>query len=1160
MKITLIHLSDLQFGRHHADDNRGRAPIYDGSSYDAESQKMIRDFDILKKYNVKPEYVVSSGDISETSAMDEYALATDFLNKILSYHSIDKKKVVLVPGNHDVNWMLCEAARLRAKAMKNEFKPPFFEKFEFYKNYFDNFYSEIQWDITDKVYSFEKDKLYNLFLFEDKNLAFIGLNSCIDESEEAPHYGNITVEQCTNAFEELNTIDRDGEFKRIVVMHHNFVRSSTNDEENLKDADELLPILIKNNVALILHGHQHVTKSHHIGIGGRSIPVLGSGSAGLDGDTLPENCRRYQVVEIENNTIRVFKRRFDSEQVYMDGKGCWTSDMSPDEDKVFYEIPATLPHKNKNENERKANYDLYKIHSTRNALRGIDILNLAYPRRKIDLVDRVLDHKSRIYYEYLALTVELNTRLYFLFVGKNISQKSTILHFLKNNKFPQNGLTICTPRVFSKGDGDSEFRAKNIKQVMVDNKIPESVLSVHFIDDYVWENCLDLSLKSKKSLVPELPYYIDQNIYKFQNNEELNLGLSLKFFEDFFNTQYEEKNDFYPISVILASGGMGKSTLCDKLSNMVNKYDKKKTIYINAEDIKDKLSSINYEVNTITDLFCIYDTVNGSQQSCLHDPNNLEINISCGNIIVIIDGLDEIESSLMDRFDFDLFLNSILGMDNYFNNCQIIITSRDYHKDKYINKEGVAVFFLKGFERNNVEQYFEKRFPGDKHKITKSLEYVNKLNINEESFYIPLFLQLIADIVQRESSGEKLQDKRYLNTDILKTEFVLDDLIVRLIDREIDKQKLGISIDEFIELLNEIAVKNSDNVTLTNFHEYIDICLPKTTESESNEETHIKYHINPLIEISDSKVRLKYDAVSLLIKSRFIQNSFEKGQYCREIIPLLAENYYGSGSIIEELLLPNNANSISIHSLSEAIKFLKGCINAKIGIKAKELIQKAISFLLYLAFKIETPYDKKERSELLAKLYNNDLRNIYIYGDFYPLNFIGLRIFDSKFSGFNSLFFSDFSKDEKVFFYCSFIDLDIIKSKIIPKTVFDDTCNIPLELRNYFTASKEIAKKHYLLIKSDLKKFFKSFVVSNVFNERSMNLINSTYMTKFNRRTFIKEMSSKYIISSRTHKGNFHYFIADEYQPSVLSLINQNNLDPLLEDFCNHLMSKYYKI
>jgi hypothetical protein len=66
-------------------------------------------------------------------------------------------------------------------------------------------------------------------------------------------------------------------------------------------------------------------------------------------------------------------------------------------------------------------------------------------------------------------------------------------------------------------------------------------------------------------------------------------------------------------------------------------------------------------------------------------------------------------------------------------------------------------------------------------------------------------------------------------------------------------------------------------------------------------------------------------------------------------------------------------------------------------------------------------------------------------------------------------------------------------------------------------------------------------------------------MTKFDRKIFIEEMSSNNILFYRDHRGSKLYSIKEEYQSSILSLINQNNLEPKLESFCDYLMAKYYK-
>ena len=121
-------------------------------------------------------------------------------------------------------------------------------------------------------------------------------------------------------------------------MHHNYLRSSDNDEENLKDADHLKPLFIKNSYHLILHGHQHIPRDELTGKGNIVIPVLATGSAGLDSETIPENSRRYQVISITENRIRVYRRFFDNAAIYTTGKGCWKADLAPDQKELYEEF------------------------------------------------------------------------------------------------------------------------------------------------------------------------------------------------------------------------------------------------------------------------------------------------------------------------------------------------------------------------------------------------------------------------------------------------------------------------------------------------------------------------------------------------------------------------------------------------------------------------------------------------------------------------------------------------------------------------------------------------------------------------------------------------------------------------------------------------------
>jgi len=348
--IQILHLSDIQYGRHHVDKD-SRKPLYPDKNYSQQLDKLIDDLKILKdSRNIVPNFIVVTGDIAEWSRRDEYKAAGEFLGGLADYLKIDRRYVVMVPGNHDINRKVCQASRLMADAEAECYNPPYFQKFKFYKEFFDTFYKDASFPERYVPYRFTESQLFVNFVFPEEGVAFIGLNSCVDESELPTHYGNITVEQLKKALSELNAHDPKGELFRVALMHHNFVRSSENDEENLKDADDLKPLMLSHNIRLILHGHQHVPRAEVTGTGDRIIPVLATGSAGLDSVTLPETPRRYQVIDIDQQNVRVYRRFFDNTHMGKSGKGCWKPDMAPDQAEIFDHF--TIPGLSRKESEK----------------------------------------------------------------------------------------------------------------------------------------------------------------------------------------------------------------------------------------------------------------------------------------------------------------------------------------------------------------------------------------------------------------------------------------------------------------------------------------------------------------------------------------------------------------------------------------------------------------------------------------------------------------------------------------------------------------------------------------------------------------------------------------------------------------------------------------
>ena len=140
--ITILHLSDPQFGKNHVFGKRA-LPLVDGK-HDTLLARICDDLDVLRKeWGLTPEIVVLTGDLAEWGLPGEFNNCFDFLAGIGEHFGIlpeQRHRIAVIAGNHDINRDLAEAecAKWRAKDRKGE---PFgFGRFEFFAKAFTAFY------------------------------------------------------------------------------------------------------------------------------------------------------------------------------------------------------------------------------------------------------------------------------------------------------------------------------------------------------------------------------------------------------------------------------------------------------------------------------------------------------------------------------------------------------------------------------------------------------------------------------------------------------------------------------------------------------------------------------------------------------------------------------------------------------------------------------------------------------------------------------------------------------------------------------------------------------------------------------------------------------------------------------------------------------------
>jgi len=278
----------------------------------------------------KPDVVIVSGDIIKGAKLNEentddllneqYAEAADLLNRISTeFTNHDNSKIIIVPGNHDVDW------NTSFDSMKKVEKAPFqFEKilknagtkyrwswkdrdlfkindenkykqrFHHYKKFIKQFYFEVP---TSPLIDTARN--WNIFLNDNQKIAICSFNSCI-ECDCFNGIGNISssdISNCHLTLRDYHTIKL-----KIAVWHHNTIGNPR--ESDYLDT-ESLSLLVDKGFRLGCHGHQHKpdTIPYTINLGDDySMSIISAGSlcAGISALPHAQN-RTYNVIQIHDD-------------------------------------------------------------------------------------------------------------------------------------------------------------------------------------------------------------------------------------------------------------------------------------------------------------------------------------------------------------------------------------------------------------------------------------------------------------------------------------------------------------------------------------------------------------------------------------------------------------------------------------------------------------------------------------------------------------------------------------------------------------------------------------------------------------------------------------------------------------------------------------------
>lgn len=275
MSKNILHISDL-----HLEEFKPKDKDVIKSRF---QEKNFEDkfFTSVKNSGVKLDYIIITGDLANAGNSKEYEIVNTFLAKFPVEFGIDKKNILICPGNHDVNWGKSKKAFYNhaANSMNNEEEAPnenesynyHNEKFEDFIQFYDNFYSDVNIKFDPKMAVFRD---FSISLDGAEVQVFM-VNSCSRESHhDENHYGYIVHESFESSLKAY-----DDSVLKLALLHH--VPIVINDTKTIKNWNEEIKYLCnKHNVRLFLFGHQHKSLGNKIKEGENEFLQLSVGAFG----------------------------------------------------------------------------------------------------------------------------------------------------------------------------------------------------------------------------------------------------------------------------------------------------------------------------------------------------------------------------------------------------------------------------------------------------------------------------------------------------------------------------------------------------------------------------------------------------------------------------------------------------------------------------------------------------------------------------------------------------------------------------------------------------------------------------------------------------------------------------------------------------------------
>lgn len=206
---------------------------------------------LQQEENISFKYLVITGDITESAQKVEYKVMAEVLNGLCDELQIQKKDVLIIPGNHDIN-----RAKLEVYCDDHGYdKEKSSELFGVKLDNFIEFYKEFL-----EVESLDVDKaVLNSIYIEEIDTYFVGLNSLVKIGhDDKDNIGKIDVNKLDAEMTEF--LKHNGQ-NVFVVAHHSFADTGERELASIENARLVKETLRLKGINTFIYGHHHTSES-----------------------------------------------------------------------------------------------------------------------------------------------------------------------------------------------------------------------------------------------------------------------------------------------------------------------------------------------------------------------------------------------------------------------------------------------------------------------------------------------------------------------------------------------------------------------------------------------------------------------------------------------------------------------------------------------------------------------------------------------------------------------------------------------------------------------------------------------------------------------------------------------------------------------------------